>query len=1127
MSQSLLTSAATLVFACALSLQAAPKNPPPIIATGANGQLHYDADERGNRVSDFSCCGYAGGDKTIPGAPVRVVVAPVKGDETARIQTAIDYVAGLSADTNGIRGAVLLLKGRHEISGGLLITNSGVVLRGQGAGEDGTGLIATGVDRRTLIRILGRDTYSAQKNDSWQIADDYVPVGATSLHLKSAGSLKVGDTISVIRPSTKEWIDKLGANDFGGGEGGGWKPGSRDLVWDRIVKSVEGDLVTVDAPITTALENLSRSSRREEAPTNSPIGNRSREAGAIGNNSETPHVVSYNWPGRISHIGIENLALESTFDPANAKDENHSWCAITMENTADAWVRQVAFKHFAGSAVAVYESCQRVTVEDCLSLAPVSEIGGYRRHTFFTMGQQTLFLRCFAGHGRHDFSVGHCAAGPNAFVQCEASEALDDSGAIESWSSGTLFDNVRIDGNALTLGYRAGNNAGIGWAAANSVLWNCSASVIRCWNPPGAQNWSFGSWAGFEGDGVWRNSNGFMKPESLYAAQLAERTGRRTQIMSRATKESTNPTVEEAAELIAASHKPAPQLSDYIAAAGKRNPIPSGSGDAKRVEEIGAPVSDPARSSQFLKHAGSETGAPPHPIFITNGWLVCDGKLLVGGSMDLTWWRGSIRPADAPTFGPALTRFVPGRTGAGFTDDLNDLADAMVQRGAVALDHHYGLWYDLRRDDHERVRRMDGDVLPPFFEQPFARSGQGAAWDGLSKYDLTKFNPWYWSRLKNFADACDERGLVLFNENYFQHNIIEAGAHWVDSPWRTANNINATGFPEPPPFAGDKRIFMAEQFYDVKNPVRRALHRGFIRQSLDNFTNNANVIQFTSAEFTGPLPFMQFWLDTIAEWERDHVAAGVPPAVEPGVPPGGKTVDGTKRIENSEVAPSPNPGPGGKMPPSTAGKMPAATPIIALSAPKDVQDAILADPKRSALVDVIDFKYWWNTDKGLFAPNGGQNLSPRQFERQWKGGHANDVSLAQMAAEYRQKFPDKAVINNFGQGAWAYVCAGGSLPNLPRTTDAKLLAAIPRMTPWAEASGNGRWILRGAGQEYLICASGGGEVQIDLSGEHGKFEVKIVSDPGAVMATGEHIEAGSVVTLKKTNGRTVFWLTKD
>ena len=91
-------------------------------------------------------------------------------------------------------------------------------------------------------------------------------------------------------------------------------------------------------------------------------------------------------------------------------------------------------------------------------------------------------------------------------------------------------------------------------------------------------------------------------------------------------------------------------------------------------------------------------------------------------------------------------------------------------------------------------------------------------WD-LSRYDLTRYNPWYWRRLGEFADICDQRGLVLFHQNYFQHNILEAGAHWADFPWRPANNINETGFPEPPLYAGDKRIFMAEQFYDVPNNI--------------------------------------------------------------------------------------------------------------------------------------------------------------------------------------------------------------------------------------------------------------------------------------------------------------------
>jgi hypothetical protein len=102
----------SLVFGIVLAAGAAPKGPPPIISTGANGNLVYDKDEHGNRVPDFSSCGYAGGDKEIPTVPICVVVSPLKGDETARIQNAIDYAAGLPCDSNGVRGAVLLLKGR-------------------------------------------------------------------------------------------------------------------------------------------------------------------------------------------------------------------------------------------------------------------------------------------------------------------------------------------------------------------------------------------------------------------------------------------------------------------------------------------------------------------------------------------------------------------------------------------------------------------------------------------------------------------------------------------------------------------------------------------------------------------------------------------------------------------------------------------------------------------------------------------------------------------------------------------------------------------------------------------------------------------------------------------------------
>ena len=76
---------------------------------------------------------------------------------------------------------------------------------------------------------------------------------------------------------------------------------------------------------------------------------------------------------------------------------------------------------------------------------------------------------------------------------------------------------------------------------------------------------------------------------------------------------------------------------------------------------------------------------------------------------------------------------------------------------------------------------------------------------------------------------------------------------------------------------------------------------------MDNFAGNNGVIQTISAEFTGPLHFMQFWVETIKQWEATH-----------------------KKKE-----------------------------IICLGATKDVQDAILADPAKASVINLIDIRYWY------------------------------------------------------------------------------------------------------------------------------------------------------------------------
>jgi hypothetical protein len=1021
----------------------------PAVSVGKGGKLFYQPDAKGNRIPDFSHCGYMGQDESIRDIPVRIVVSPTTGDNTQRIQAALDYVASLTADENGIRGAVLLLKGRYELYGGLKMSASGVVLRGQGPGKEGSVLVAAGTNRRTLIRVIGKNDQASRSESAYQIVDDYVPVGAYSFKLNSTEGLKVGDMINIIRPSTKEWIKQLGMDRFGGDFSGApaWRPGSYDLVWDRVIKSIDADHVEVDAPITTAIE----------AQFGSGL------------------VQLYSWPGRISHVGVENLRCESAYDPENPKDEAHSWMAVTMENVENAWVRQVTMEHFAGSAVAIYESCKQITVQDCMSLSPVSEYGGYRRHTFFTMGQLTLFLHCWAEHGRHDFAAGFCAAGPNAFVQCESTLPMEDSGPIESWSSGTLYDNVNIDGNALRLCNRGSRGQGLGWAAANSVLWQCNAAVIQCENPPTAQNWAFGCWGEFEGDGIWDSSNNFVRPTSLFEAQIAERLGpeaaRRLALRPLSTESSTNPGIQGAEEFTIASRQPQQQLWQYIAEASVRHKIPTESGGAKTLEDV---LAERNIAPSITSKQGTEK-----KLSLINGWLTIENRLLIGSSGDVAWWRGKILPREARSVGSCLTRFMPGRIGPGYTDDLNELTDEMVSKGQAVLNHNYGLWYDRRRDDHERIRRMNGDTRPPYYELPFARGGQGTAWDGLSKYDLTKYNPWYWGRLKEFATLCEQKGLVLLHHNYFQHNILEAGAHWADFPWRSANNINDTGFPEPPPYAGNKRIFMDELFYDVNHPVRRALHRLYIHKCLENFSDNSSVIQLTSAEFTGPLEFVRFWLDTIIEWKQET---------------------GRK-------------------------------PLIALSCTKDVQDAILADPVRSRAVSVIDIRYWWYQANGeLYAPEGGLHLAPRQFERIYKPGPSSFDQVFHAVREYSNKFPDKAILYSANNAnGWAVLMGGGSIPNLPATTDKNLLAALSRMKPInLPDEVAGQYALAEPGESYLVYASSGQTIQLDLTNVKGYFEAHWLNPRnGSIVSGGDKVAGGEKVELAPVFNPCVLWLKKQ
>ena len=947
---------------------------------------------------DYSYCGYHRSEQPIPAVKAVTYVTPSGQDDAARIQAAIDWVSQQKSDKQtGFRGAVLLGEGTFTISEPLRIRTSGIVLRG--SGRDKTILRKTGYDRGAAIYIEG--TRDLIIRDTLSISD--VQPGSLTISIANSQKLTAKSRITICRPSTQEWIDYLGCASFGGGKRMGywaWHPEEIDLRWNRQITAVKGNQVTLNAPITCSIEQ--------------------RWGGA--------KAMVYEDKGKISECGVENLSLESDYDHARPLDEDHCWDGVYVAEAENCWVRMVNFQHFAGSAVVVQKSAQQVTVEDCISQHPVSEIGGFRRRTFLTFGEMTLFQRCYSEHGINDFAVGHTAAGPNAFVQCESYESFGPSGAISSWAPGILFDIVNIDGNDIVFKNWELEKFGAGWSTANSTMWQSTASGLFCYSPDSLnRNYSRGCWGQIQGNGEYTEMNEHVKPYSFYASQLEKRLGhdvsQQCRVLERNTNASSSPTIEEAMKLAEEALKPRQTMLQWI--------------EAARFE------GDITPTKPFSSITSQTSPTSPASYAIANGWLTKDDALLVGGKHQTPWWNGKAIDASMAKAKPALTRFVPGQEGTGGTDRIDSVVAEMQRSNILMFSQNYGLWTDRRRDDHERIRRKDGDAWAPFYEQPFARTGvtpsaspclggegksslnredlRGSlAWDGMSKYDLTTLNKWYFWRLQQFAKKTEPIGILLKNQHYFQHNILEAGAHWVDCPWRTANNVNNTPFLEPVNFTGDKRIFTATLFYDVTNPTLRELHRQYIRQSLDAFKGQPNVIHSIGEEFTGPLHFVQFWLDVIAEWEQ----------------------------ENGKV-------------------------LVDLAVNKDVQDAILKDPKRSQVVDIIDIEQWFYHNKGEYTPQGGVNMAPRQYQRKIKTGSARFEDVYRAVSEYRSQYPGKAVVYSTQKApemAWASLMAGGSCAAVP-VKDQALLKAIATMQVDSSRAKDGIYRLYGPQGELIFNES--------------------------------------------------------
>ena len=244
---------------------------------------------------------------------------------------------------------------------------------------------------------------------------------------------------------------------------------------------------------------------------------------------------------------------------------------------------------------------------------------------------------------------------------------------------------------------------------------------------------------------------------------------------------------------------------------------------------------------------------------------------------------------------------------------------------------------------------------------------------------------------------------------------------------------------------------------------------------LEQLKDHPNVVHLISAEYTGPLHFTRFWLETIAECEAET----------------------------------------------------GLHPLIALSCTKDAQDAILSDARLNKVVDIIDIRYWHYNTQELWAPEEGKNMAPRQWMRKMKVGKTGFDEVYKAVREYREQYPDKAVTyfsQQFPQMGWAVLMGGGSLPNIPINTlsatplQKTFLHDVCEMVP---INGEGCVALGGATGYLVYTQSNAFRINVN-AGNYQIFQIN--AKTGEIKQESKKVGLTSTYEKSDTSPNKIYWI---
>jgi hypothetical protein len=184
------------------------------------------------------------------------------------------------------------------------------------------------------------------------------------------------------------------------------------------------------------------------------------------------------------------------------------------------------------------------------------------------------------------------------------------------------------------------------------------------------------------------------------------------------------------------------------------------------------------------------------------------------------------------------------------------------------LQKHHHNFIRLRRKELTRysfANFQNGAIMYVAGPQPWPRTGPGLALDGKPRFDLSKFDPAFFDRLRSRIIAARDRGIYVSVMFFDGHGVADAQKPWCwdGHPFNLMNNINTLD--------GDAdKDGLGRDINTLHVPAVTALQEAYIRKTVDTVNDLNNVLYEVSNEsetYPGSLEWENWVVNFVKRYE--------------------------------------------------------------------------------------------------------------------------------------------------------------------------------------------------------------------------------------------------------------------